>query len=421
MKLLLLACLFFAMVSYSQLQAPVYSSGEQAVFYNGANFTSIPSTAHLKMSGEYTIAAWVYPTSRTTSWARVIGKGSGRRNYGLWIWRTGSALSQSGCLVNGHNAWIQDAKPSIVPLNQWSLIVGVFKPKHYHSLYVNGQLITRLKTQGVPCQDNSPLTIGRLSPYNGFIGNIRKAQIYNYAMTEEQLDILFEKDPATNVIEMLRTLINEASQEIKSINSSVADKHKEVTNLEGALTTATQAENFAKERMNEAEENKNIAEGKKNTACGEMDKLIPGLEKEINTFNTVISTLRGLLDNKDLVENSIDVTAFISLEDQADPVKVNNVVGLVQDLVIKSQSQITSLKDACDDATSEYETAEASFLSQSSKFKIASQSRSKAEDNLNVALGALEVLEKKSEKRIEQLKSEIEALNEAISLIQSVQ
>lgn len=173
--------------------------------------------------------------------------------------------------------------------------------------------------------------------------------------------------------------------------------------------------------MDEAEKIKNTALGKRNSACGEKDKLLPGLKNEIGTFNAVISKLRALLDNKDLVEDSINVTAFISLEDQADPVKVTRVITLVEDLVVKARSQITELEDACKNAQGELDRAVDNFEVLSGKWSSATKAKETAQRNLDVALGDLDTQKKNASKRIGQLESEIDGLREAIDLIQSVQ
>jgi len=173
--------------------------------------------------------------------------------------------------------------------------------------------------------------------------------------------------------------------------------------------------------MNDAKKIKNTALGKRNSACGEKDKLVPGLKKEFGTFNAVISKLRALLGNKDLVENSIDVTAFISLEDQAHPVEVTRVITLVEDLVVKARSQISELEDACENAQGEYDRAVDNFMILSRELFSATKAKETAQRSLNVALGELGTEKKNAAKRIEQLESKIDDLKEAINLIQSVQ
>jgi len=406
------------MVSNAELTAPVYSSGEQAAFFSGGNATSVASRANLKIRGDYTIAAWVYPTRRTSDWARVIGKGSPtNRNYGLWIHPRGWVLSQSYCLQHGHN--IYDSK-KIIPLNQWSLIVGVYKQNEYHKVYVDGELLGSVKPVGTACNDNEPLTIGKASFHTGFIGKIKKAQVYNYAMTADQLDTLEEDVPLTHIVDWLARLITEASQEITTIRTSIDVKKRKVQTLQGDLSTKVAAEGVAKEALKEALRLKNEALGKKNGACGEKDQLVPGLNSEIKTFNIVNSKLRALL-GKELVEDSTNVTAFISLEDQADPVKVNNVVSLVEDLIAKAKEQIVDLEKACQDAEAELKRIEAIHVRAEGQLSVAVQARETAELNLKNASGELEAEEQNGAKRIPQLESEIDSLKTAIDLIKSVQ
>jgi len=54
-------------------QGLVWSSGKEQNF-DGNNKISVSSMVTVK--GHYTISAWVFPTTRLTDWARIIGKGS---------------------------------------------------------------------------------------------------------------------------------------------------------------------------------------------------------------------------------------------------------------------------------------------------------------------------------------------------------
>jgi len=422
MNYLSLVCALLAMVSNSQISiiAPKYSSGEQPVYYNGKNSTSVASNPGVVMKGDFTVSAWVYRTQKTKDWARVIGKGApSTRNYGLWIDSNGSVLSQVYCLRRGGGA---ENKKIILPMNEWSLLTAVFKKDKYHNLYVDGELVSTRSTAGTPCVDTQPLTVGKAGFHTGFIGLIKKAQLYNYAMTEAQLDTIEEDVPLTHVVDWLGRLILEAQQEIKEIKIKKALAETEVVRLDKILRDKIAKEESAKELLVEKSKLLNAAVIDRDTKCGNMKDTVPGLKKEVETFGKVITALKGLKNGKSLLEEQkTNVSAFISLEDQADPKKVDTVITLVEGLVISAQKQIEDLTTTCSNANKEVVRLQNVVSKARGDWINAVSQRTAAEKLLETAKGKLSSIEGHAAKRIPQLETEIQSLEDAIDLIQSVQ
>jgi len=120
-------------------------------------------------------------------------------------------------------------------------------------------------------------------------------------------------------------------------------------------------------------------------------------------------------------ENEVNVTAFISLADQADPAKVKKVIGLIENLIKAAKAEIASLKKAVDDARVKASKAQEALNKATGIWKAAVSDRLKKKSLFDVAVGEYNSAKNHADQRIPVLKSEIASINEAIELIKSLE
>jgi hypothetical protein len=171
---------------------------------NPGTYITVPSDNLLKITGELTVATWVYITNinEKTGWARIVGGGQNNADpeaYGLWyvassttmVWlfQRGPGTPFGSCQVTTQH--------STTPLNIWYHVAGVVKGQKT-SLYVHdlqGKLIAKVELDNTPTGgafgNDAPLTIGYAPnvsvspPHTGRIAHVR---VYNGACTQAEIE-----------------------------------------------------------------------------------------------------------------------------------------------------------------------------------------------------------------------------------------
>ena len=158
-----------------------------------------------QITGEITLAAWVFLHGDTENNCRIIAKGggSGQRSWNLNI------EEQAGGVAYPATFQISDTGAASLSLNdteslptdQWAHVAGVYRPGQAMEIYVNGRL-RATKTSDVPSAqhgDNGlPVLIGARSGCGncGWDGFIDEARVYNRALSAADIQELYEFHPA---------------------------------------------------------------------------------------------------------------------------------------------------------------------------------------------------------------------------------
>ena len=129
-----------------------------------------------------TVHAWAYLTSYGNNQG-IVYFGNGLTNF-YGINNTPSAVQfyMGGSVCNG---------PALT-LNTWNAIDGVYDGKKMY-MYVNGVPVNTCNGGSFPGNSGGNLFVGNKWNAGGdpFVGNIRDVTIYNYAMTPEQIQALY--------------------------------------------------------------------------------------------------------------------------------------------------------------------------------------------------------------------------------------
>merc|ERR1712087_46807 len=157
---------------------------------------------------------------------------------------------------------------------------------------------------------------------------------------------------------------------------------------------------------------------------------VPDLETEITLFNDIIDRLNKLsvtdkevnVAGEGFVEDKeVNVTAFISLADQADHDKVRKVVGLLQNLIDAAKTEIGALKKQRDDAQVLFDNAEAASTEADGVWSAANALTKRKQTASKEADEAFNVAKNNAIQRIKALSEEIESLEKAILLIKDLE
>jgi hypothetical protein len=187
--------------TWTTSSAPLSSSNPSALSFNGTNsFATVPWNSRFDLPGDLTVAFWAYRAAGSSTWTRMVGKGTAANavNYGVW---TGPAI--------GYKAYFQQYTAaggvSIDLTGTTPLAIGTW----YHiactvtgntvRIYINGVLDATGTRTAVPGMSTDPLGIGGYggSYFNGILDDLR---LYNRAIASTEIASLAAGNvPATSI------------------------------------------------------------------------------------------------------------------------------------------------------------------------------------------------------------------------------
>ncbi|MDG2193809.1 MAG: fibrinogen-like YCDxxxxGGGW domain-containing protein [Polaribacter sp.] len=165
------------------VSAPSFDSNYALDFDGIDDYIDAGSDSTLDIVGDITVETWVYISSRTNDWVRVIGKGDySNRTYGLWIDLTGRLLWQ----MYGSSSF--DLYPTtVLATGTWHHIAATRSGSNV-AIYVDGVEIASGTYAGTPYSSTEPLTIGGESIIHGHLnGKIDETRIWNVARTQAEI------------------------------------------------------------------------------------------------------------------------------------------------------------------------------------------------------------------------------------------
>ena len=123
-----------------------YSTGKigNAFLYNGTGSDVLVPDTTLKLTGSFTVSAWVYQTSRPSNtwlfYSYPFQAGAGQRGWGLLIETTGRVAVYYVDRYAGNR--YMSTGGNIVPLNKWTLVTFTWDPTTgTHIFYLNGTAV----------------------------------------------------------------------------------------------------------------------------------------------------------------------------------------------------------------------------------------------------------------------------------------
>ncbi|WP_185234031.1 LamG domain-containing protein [Teredinibacter franksiae] len=158
---------------------------------NGKGYVKIANTGKLNNLAQFTLAAWVYPTSNTTG--DILAKVNPNRDFLLQI-------NNSGQLSVHHaqgSTYYTCTSSSSVPTNAWTHVAATWENYYsggYWRLYVNGQYDNTCSASTTPKWTGNNISIGSLQ-YGSqvFNGRIDEVNVFDYKMSTSEVNALFKK------------------------------------------------------------------------------------------------------------------------------------------------------------------------------------------------------------------------------------
>ena len=183
---------------------------DSAMSFTGAAdcYISVADTPKLQITGEMTLAAWVFLDKTNANNGRIIAKsgGSGARAWSLNVEASSGGVTNPATFqvaVNGTtNLSARDTKP--LPTDQWVHMAGVYRPGEVMEVYVNGEL-RGTNTTGIPgsqySNNNLAVFIGSRNACTNcsWMGKIDEARVYSRALSAEELKELVQFNPLPRV------------------------------------------------------------------------------------------------------------------------------------------------------------------------------------------------------------------------------
>ncbi|GAA4481025.1 LamG-like jellyroll fold domain-containing protein [Microbacterium panaciterrae] len=165
--------------------------GSALDFCHTASYVALPSGAVSGLTGDYTVSAWVNPSSNTT-WSRVFDFGNGPGTNMFLTVNSGNGL-RFAITTGGPNAEQQINAPSVLPVGKWSLVTVTLSGTT-GTLSVNGQVVgtnTGMTAHPAALGDTPNNWIGK-SQYNdpALDAKVDDLNIYDRALSPAEVTAL---------------------------------------------------------------------------------------------------------------------------------------------------------------------------------------------------------------------------------------
>jgi trimeric autotransporter adhesin len=169
--------------------------GRAALFDGSTGYITVPNSAALNPSPNFTLAAWVYPTTLSGDRRGIIVKRTGNSASGYILTEeSGSICIES---VTPTNSWANNFCGGTLLLNQWNHIVVAWQGNVSAGMYINGKNVATNPIVGVPDTSNSQnLNIGYEAgwgTYQFFQGSIEEVAIWSRALSAPEVLELYRR------------------------------------------------------------------------------------------------------------------------------------------------------------------------------------------------------------------------------------
>lgn len=231
-----------------------------------------------------------------------------------------------------------------------------------------------------------------------------------------------DKDKVGKIRQLLNNLVDEGNQEISSIRDSIANSKKAVDDALDSWQQAVGVEKTRKVQLESAQRATSAAQGRLIAVQKIYDIEAPGLEKEVAVFTKVLNILTNLLNGNNPEEaESEEVKAFISVADQADPVKVNKIIEMINKLNKASTDELNILKNKLQTAKNDVSKSIGLQNKAAGLWGAAKKDTVDKQSIYNKAVGSHNTLSKTGQARQKVINDELTTLNDVIELLKKLQ
>ncbi|MGB0757304.1 MAG: LamG domain-containing protein [Patescibacteria group bacterium] len=161
---------------------------------------NLGTPSDLIITGAMTVSVWV--RSEADNNERLISKiaGAADRAFDLSTDAGTGGYWAQFTIYDASNNGYSTYSSAQIDNNEWHLVTGVYKPGEYVALYIDGELDS-LNTSNIPTSqrdDGNTLWVGSdnsATPQNDFDGQMDDVRIYNRALSDDEVNQLYEWRP----------------------------------------------------------------------------------------------------------------------------------------------------------------------------------------------------------------------------------
>lgn len=198
MKFKIILLLLLSTVALKNSNATLYWNNAAVFAGNSGSYISIPNSGTLNISGNFTLEAWINPSTLAGTSKGIISKGGALGSslkYGMRLKSNGTI----SVLTNGVER-IASRQSQPIQINQWTHVACTydFLQGHY-KIFINGQLDTSATvTMSTPTLNTDSLFIGISGASTPFKGKLDEIRIWGKTLTIQQVEEYYRSGIGTS-------------------------------------------------------------------------------------------------------------------------------------------------------------------------------------------------------------------------------
>ncbi len=156
------------------------------------NRINVISSGSLNLNGknEVTLVAWIYPIGGAETWHAIISKGTGQQ-YAITLNRPGTYIHFETNQMSGGSCGATNTNSGTVTLNDWNYVVATYNGS-LKKVYINGVERASASCSLNFADNTQDLEIGRDGNSEEFNGTIDEVAIYSKALSQEEIEALYD-------------------------------------------------------------------------------------------------------------------------------------------------------------------------------------------------------------------------------------
>lgn len=163
------------------------SSAACAGFNGSSGVITIPDSPALNITGDITVALWIYKNSEAGDWVRLVGKGGTNvRTFGVWEENGNNAHILFQMYSGANTAVLNLTSSGTIPLTTWTHVACRLSG-NAATIWINGVQSGSGTRNGTPATSTDPVTIGYAGFHTYWPGRIDDVRIYNRALADAEI------------------------------------------------------------------------------------------------------------------------------------------------------------------------------------------------------------------------------------------
>jgi len=237
-----------------------------------------------------------------------------------------------------------------------------------------------------------------------------------------------DPDSIRSIVKILEELITDVKEQRNALSTTIDNANNEVEDSKKVLGDLRRLEGEANELLKLKERAESEAKGAYDAILEVFNSKAPSFEKEINILTKVIGMLDGLYNQKAPEEKELlelgstekgKVYLKLLVKVQADPQKLQKIIGFVQTLLDGVTKEKSQLVDQVSSSKQAWTSAQDARIEAESAHEQAVGNRKASENKLAMAEGKLSAAQKAWDDRSPVLTKEENTLTEVIRLLNS--